>query len=278
MRQHYPKGKQLPALEKNILKYRAFQMVLLLFYIEDLKLFVLNSIRATDNLNSILKQKNPRIPNNSKKLYQKVWAVLVSDGIITQEESVDIQHIIDYRNDIAHRIHQLTHDLSCEHAAQEYSEFYDFKYDYDALNKLKAYRQKISSGFQSKYYIFSVSFRPLLFEAAEKTYQEELDKLDKKITRQFAKREKETNMINVEISAIDKNILNEICPYHPLNLATNGKLTARGIESCYRLFNLNISAVAIAYLMKLSYRSILNRRRIWEKAGDQNRQKNLREM
>ena len=272
MRQHYPKGKQLPALEKNILKYRAFEMVMILFYIEDLKSFVLDSIRATDKINSTLSRKNPRIPDNSKKLYQKVWAVLVSDGIITQEESDDIQRIIDYRNDIAHRIHQLTYDLSRETIAQDYLRFYDLKYDYNALNKLKAYRKKISSGFKSKY-IISLSFRSILFEAAKKTYQKELDKLDKKITRQLAKRKKELNILNAELSTIDSKILNEIFPDHPLNFASNGKLTTRGIESCYRLFDLNISTLAVAHLMKLSYRATMNRRKAWEKVGGQHRQK-----
>ena len=120
MYQYHPKGKQLPALEKNILKYRAFEMVMILYYIEDLKSFVLESIKNTDKIMSNYGEKNKRIPDNSKKKYQKVWAILVSDGIITQEESKDIQRIIDYRNVIGHKIHQLTYDLSREPVAQNF--------------------------------------------------------------------------------------------------------------------------------------------------------------
>jgi hypothetical protein len=33
----HPEGTDLPALERNILKYRGFEMLLLLFYVEELK-------------------------------------------------------------------------------------------------------------------------------------------------------------------------------------------------------------------------------------------------
>jgi len=36
-RYFHPDGRKLPALERNILKYRAFEMILMLFYAEDLK-------------------------------------------------------------------------------------------------------------------------------------------------------------------------------------------------------------------------------------------------
>jgi hypothetical protein len=48
VRRHNPKGRQLPALEQNILKYRALEMVMILFYAENLNQVVVSSIRATD--------------------------------------------------------------------------------------------------------------------------------------------------------------------------------------------------------------------------------------
>ena len=268
MRRHNPKGSQLPALERNILKYRAFEMITILFHIEDLKAFVLDSIRATDN---ILNPKKQRIPVDAKKVYQKAWAVLVADGIITQADSDEIQRLIAYRNDIAHNIHQLTYDLSREPIAQAYSRFNSVKYDYDALKKLKHYREKISRGAQSKYAI-SLSFDSLLFEAAEKTYQQELHRLNKKITRQLAVRKEATQKLNTELSIGNNELLSEIDRFHLLN-AKNGKLTKHGVESCYRLFDHNISALAVSHLMRISYRAAMNRQRAWQKAGGQSRQK-----
>src|SRR5207247_235304 len=90
-----PKGRRLPALERNILKYRAFEMVVLLFLIEDLRSYVLRTIRANNKRT---------IPEGSKKPYEKAWAYLVDNGVITQDESDDIHRLIDYRNTIAHDI------------------------------------------------------------------------------------------------------------------------------------------------------------------------------
>jgi hypothetical protein len=48
-RHRHPEGSKLPALERNILKYRAFEMMLTLFYAEDLKQYLVGTIKATDH-------------------------------------------------------------------------------------------------------------------------------------------------------------------------------------------------------------------------------------
>jgi len=108
---YFPKGRRLPALERNILKYRAFEMVVILFHIEDLREYVLRTIRANDKA---------RIPEGTKKPYEKAWAYLVEKGVITWDESDEIQRLTDYRNTIAHDIQQLTYDLSQERFAADY--------------------------------------------------------------------------------------------------------------------------------------------------------------
>jgi hypothetical protein len=42
MRAYHPTGTQLPALERNILKYRALEMVIILFKVEELKKSLVN--------------------------------------------------------------------------------------------------------------------------------------------------------------------------------------------------------------------------------------------
>lgn len=254
MRSHYPKGRSLPALERNILKYRAFEMLIMLFHIEDLKAFVSES--------HIVKQQEQQI--GAKKKYKNRWEILVENEIISQSDSDEIQRLLEYRNDIAHRIHQLTYDLSREPFAQDFRELYNVKYDYEALKKLKQHREKISSGFQSKSRIFIARPEPWLFEATEKTYQQEMARLSKKITRQIVIRKGETQKLNAELSTVDRRLLNEIDPAHPLNIAGNGTLTKRGVESCYRLFDQNVSALAVAHLMRISYRAVMNHHRAWQ--------------
>jgi hypothetical protein len=44
----HPEGTKLPALERNILKFRAFEMMLSLFYAEDLKRFLTSTVEVSD--------------------------------------------------------------------------------------------------------------------------------------------------------------------------------------------------------------------------------------
>ena len=264
MLQHFPKGTWLPALEQNILKYRAFEMVLILFQIQDLKRLVLSSIQATDNLFVRLGKRNhPRIRADAKDKYQKAWAILVADGIISQAESDDIQRLVDYRNRIAHSIYEFAADLSREQVAVEYSEFFEVKYDYQALQKLKLYRRKISGGLRAG--VRSLSFAPIIFKSAERTYEQELLRLSKKIDRQIAARKAEHQGLAAEF-AVAKRGTAEFDPSHPRNIAPNGKLTTYGIRTCHRLFDENLSSLAVAYLMRISYRAAMNRHRAWLRA------------
>ena len=52
-KEHRPHGKAPTAWEADILKIRAFEMVLILFYMEDLRRFIMGSIEATDKLHGL---------------------------------------------------------------------------------------------------------------------------------------------------------------------------------------------------------------------------------
>ncbi len=165
----------LPALEKNILKHRALEMALILFQAESLRRFVVDSIKATDHL---------RIPDGSKKPLQKAWAILVDEGILLRHESDELQELIDYRNDIAHRIHVLTGDITNPYSSQKHLRELQAKYRYDALGKIESYRRKIEDGLRTRFEM-SLSLDSVYFEEAEKAYKEELNRLRKKIARQI---------------------------------------------------------------------------------------------
>jgi hypothetical protein len=64
-----PLGSKLPALEQNILKCRAMEMLLVIFYAEELKRGVLNRIQTTDQLMSRLQDGTTvadRVPKGTK--------------------------------------------------------------------------------------------------------------------------------------------------------------------------------------------------------------------
>ena len=253
MRKHYPEGRQLQALERNVLKYRAFEMIIFLFHAEDLKRFVLETIRATNTA---------RIPSGTKRPVEKAFAFFVQDGILTEHESADIQELIDFRNVIGHRVHELTADVSRDPIAEDFVEYLGSKYQPSALRKIIGYEQVIHERARSKC-IVPLSLDHLVFEAAEKVYRRELTRLAKTIRRQIEIRKQQISELNREIQSIDPQILDQIGPYHPLNIARNGTLTKRGNDVCFRLFDLKLSDLSAAHLMRVSLRAIRVRRRLW---------------
>lgn len=232
-------------------------MVLVLSRAEDLKSFVVESIRATESLRPATQQ---RLPTGTKQLHAKAFQILVADGILNDSESTEIQQLVDFRNVIAHSVHDLTADLSRESIADDYAEFKNVKYNYDAPRKLKRYRELISERARSKY-VLSLSLEPLLFEAADRTYEQELRRLKSKIKRLLAVRREESEKLNSEIAAVGEERLAEIGAGHPLNVASTGTLTTRGREVCRQLFALGLSDLAVAHLMHVSYRAIKRQRR-----------------
>lgn len=254
---YFPKGRRLPALERNILKYRAYGIVVILFHIEDLRTYVLRTIRANDK---------KAIPEGVKKPYEKAWGYLVAKGVITQDESDDIQRLTDYRNTIAHEIQALTHDLNQETFAVNYGDAYPVKYDYGALRRLKKYRPKIEKGLRHR--IVVLSFDRLMFEGAEKTFDEELARLRKKIDKLLAERKREMKRLQEEVAMLKEDELEAIGLYHPGNqVGEHGRLTERGVRVCEALFEHNLSPLAVSYLMRLPYRATSRRYRVWKAEG-----------
>jgi len=253
MQKFYPKGRRLPALERAILKYRAFQMMIILFHIEDLKSFILEAIRAS----------NKRcLPEGTKNLYKKMWAIVVSEGILSQGESDDLQNIIDYRNQIAHHIQELTFDISRDKCATGHFDLKGSQYDYSALERLEHYREQIHCKMEQRF-VIPLGFDSLLFASAEKTYRQEMKRLERVIERLMNKRKEENAALKAELESVDKQILEEIHPGYPDKVLRNGRLSQKGIDCCQSLFQQGLSDLAISYLMRISHASIRRRRKRW---------------
>jgi DNA-binding NarL/FixJ family response regulator len=68
----------------------------------------------------------------------------------------------------------------------------------------------------------------------------------------------------------------EFDPKDPANKQEIGglmKLTARGVEACYRLFDAGKSRYAVASLMNISFGAATHRREAWKKLGGVSRTK-----
>lgn len=147
--EYFPKGTRYSSLEKNILKYRAFEMVLILFRVDQLRAFVVDSIRATDGLRAGLKSVTPRLPKGTKNLYKRAWQILVDDEILASGESVEIQGLIDYRNVVAHATERLTIDVNRAWSSESLSDLR--RYEPKALDRIEFLADKIVERMSSKY-------------------------------------------------------------------------------------------------------------------------------
>jgi hypothetical protein len=63
----------------------------------------------------------------------------------------------------------------------------------------------------------------------------------------------------------------ETDPRHPSNQYDDGRLTLRGEEICYSLFDQGLSPMAVAHFMGLQLASVRNRQRSWVKLGGKQR-------
>lgn len=110
----HPEGTKLPALERNILKYRGFEMLLLLFYVEELRGMIIGAVRATDRWT---RKGRPRIEPATKNKFRRAMTALV--GVLSQGDSREIIILVDTRNIVAHELHKMTFDVSRDAWAKE---------------------------------------------------------------------------------------------------------------------------------------------------------------
>jgi len=66
---------------------------------------------------------------------------------------------------------------------------------------------------------------------------------------------------------------NTLEPRDPRNKSPDGKLTERGVEVCFRLFDEGKTPYAVSNAMRIAFGSAMNRFNGWTKAGGPNRKK-----
>jgi len=275
-----PLGSLLPALERNMLKLRAMQMVLVMFYAEELKRKVLGLVQNTERLMAKLQPDgsvHERVPKGTKNPVDKALNALVDDGAITPDEKIEIVSLIDYRNDIGHRVHELVADLSTKRFARDLSEFGADRikeFDYGAVERLQHFHQRLGGLYRTHHYVMPLSGNGLMFSAAEQTFLSEIERLKRKISRLHAVRQADVRAINTELSLAGTEFdSHERYPAHPLHKYDDGRLTQRGAEICYRLFDSGRSPMTVAHLMGISLQAARHRRKLWDAAGGKARPK-----
>ncbi len=313
-----PRGGRASALERNILRYRAIEATLYLFYAEEVRDFMMANVypRAVAEPGA-----EPWAPAKDRRLERVLRGVLMDaelaktistedaqalrqafaedrklgkklkvafghatkTGMITEVEANELQDLLEYRNDIAHRIHLVMSDVSRIAWAADHLAYSPPVYKGDALDKLRGYRLSLWDRTHS-WVLTDLSWDRMLFEMAEKVLEDDLKRLDRLIQAQIRRERARTAAINAELDLRGTELVGDLSPRFPPNHRPSrtygddyepptGHLTERGVEICYRLFDLGKSPVAVAYLMGVSLRAATNRKRGWINAGGAQRQR-----
>lgn len=268
-----PLGSRLPALERNMLTLRAIQIMLVLFHVEEIKRKAVDLIRTTEDLGArfskgrIVRQ---RVPKGAKNATEKALRALVADGAITAADKDEIVSLIDYRNTISHQVHNLVADLSPERFAREIEMFSPERlrpFDYEAVDKLRRLSRKLSETHRTHHYAMTHDMNALLFEGIERTMLDEVKRLKRKITRLDRVRSAQIKALNAELRVTGKQFTDELEPRHPRNRHGKGRLTVRGEEICYRLYDCGRSPMAVAHVMGMTLRAATRRKVMWAALG-----------
>lgn len=313
-----PRGGRSSALERNVLRYRAAEATLYLFYAEEVRDFMLaNVYRAAANppsgddpwrpskeerlrgvhFNLVMEaeSKNRLTPedaqalrlmfdndgNKGKKL-RVAFGYAVKIGMFNEIEAGELKGLLDYRNDIAHRIHLVMSDVTRSYWTSDHVSFTAPTYKGDALDRLREYRNSLWERTRGRHLLLTLSMDRTLFEMAEQVFEGELRRLDGLIQRQIVREQRQWAAINAELDLSGTELVGDLSPRFPANHRPgysygddyeppSGHLTKRGVEICYRLFDLGKSPMAVAYLMGMTLRSAERRKQGWTKAGGSKR-------
>lgn len=266
MKRHRPHGSALSALEANVLKLRALEMVLVLFYVENLKDFIISSINVTKHLSETIDSPQSKQIDKKKISIKEARQLLVSEGVLTPEESLKLKDMIDYRNIIGHEIYRMTIDIG------EYSHLAEHKltsgikiakYDYLAISNIRQFKEKIQKKMMEHSFCFELSFNTLAFDSAEKTYLKEINRLKKKVNNGIDNLNATIKSTNELIHNIPHEVIDNIQPGHPKNINSNGTFSPEGIKGIFMLYDARATPLAVSYIMKISYRTAAKWHKKW---------------
>jgi len=252
-------------------------MLLVLFYAEELKRDVLDSIKATDRLGKAVGSRSiERVPQGIKNPVEKSLAALVADKAITHAEKDEIEKLIDYRNAVGHQIHSLLADVASKGPIREMAKGLAKignipEYRTDAVDRLRHFRERINGLYRTHHYVRTMNYNGLMFHAAERMFLADIKRLKAKVRSLWAARGAELKKLNAEMSLKGTGLENEWHPAGPWSKYDNGRLTSIGEEICYRLFDMGRSTLAVAHLSHLSLVSARKRRAAWEALGGKKR-------
>jgi hypothetical protein len=123
----------------------------------------------------------------------------------------------------------------------------------------------------AKHYVGVISMRGIFFEATERALRDDIKRLDRRIRKLVRERRAAIQTLNKELSFEGTELAGIFHPRWPENRYHRGRLTPRGVEICYRLFDIGKSSMAVAHIMELSLSATRARERQWRALGGESR-------
>ena len=255
------------ALERNVMMYRTIQFVLVIHYTEELKKTVVKHVQdhGIKFKDGQMLDRDYSTDTSPKSFYGSLdkW---VDEGLIDDKESSEIRHLVNFRNDVAHRLNQLSVDISRYSFHQDFVRRYPDllkRHDYEAADRLRKMIKLLNARIFSSHRPYVLDLEAHYFETAESILFSELKTLERKIKRLASKRRKEDHEVGRELKAIQTEFSDRFQPkYWPLR-HENGRLTKTGSALCDDLFAAGFSTLSIAHAMELSIKSARARKRTY---------------
>lgn len=258
---------ELPVYEREIVRLRAYELTLVLYYKEEIQKSVIDSIDCHDRWEAKRERSfKERAPKGTKERLKKSLSAMVSDGAISDGERKKIRTAINFRNDVGHRIDHLFSDLEqgrfySRMADADFRKIADIReFDHHAVQNMKDILSILDRANRTHYSTTTFSLRGhLLFSSTEKILSKEIKKSCTKLQFLALERKREVEKVNLEL----KRAFQLLAQFRDAGFFDirfhNGKMTARGQEVCYRFFEDGLSDLAIAHAFSMKIRSIQNR-------------------
>lgn len=162
--------------EADVLKLRGLEMLLVLFYLEDLRRLILSSTKPMKRERQALAEPKP-----PREQLDEARGILVSQGVLSQSESDELLSLMDYRNVVGDGLHQFN-------GVGAYSALIAFKPGDSTLHgntltqRMEAIRKKVRLGMRRCLFP-PTSLDIQQFDAVERIFHTEIAQLDTLVTQ-----------------------------------------------------------------------------------------------
>lgn len=241
---------RMPALERGIIKLRCYKIVLSIHYAEEIKSIIVDAAVSSKQWAGIFTGDQKAI---KKMGIKDALEFLIDKEIITHSQSADINKITEFRNGLAHEIHNIFADMS-----EIPLDLEDDPFDNSMFCLSERYFNKIHEILRNGgLLVASLPFNDLVMGRSARVLRDEMINLENKLIKLNNKRKETVQKINYQLNGLRKlyQKLNE----PPMLKNSQGKITNTGVDFIKIATDSGYMPEAIAFFIGVSLNSIKRR-------------------